>query len=130
MKTCAVIMSVLALAALNVSAAPGVAQPAAVTTTLVQPKPLVEIVSIEKAVTLGKNQLLCNLCVQEMVAIINEVLNDILNGVVLKSCSQLCNHFNNSTKNICNIACDLVGIKELVKCVVSAAYPCPQCMEF
>ena len=47
-----------------------------------------------------------------------QVLNDILNGVVLSDCGKLCGQFNqNATKELCSIACDIVGIEELVKLV-------------
>merc|ERR550514_1507792 len=58
----------------------------------------------------------CNACVQAALSMINVILNDILNGVVLKSCGQLCGKLaKGAPQNICNIACDIFGIKELVK---------------
>jgi len=63
-----------------------------------------------------KGGVLCQLCIQEVLILINEVLNDILNGVILNSCSKLCGAIKlNKTKELCTIACDVVGIKKLVE---------------
>lgn len=64
----------------------------------------------------AKGGVLCQLCIDEVLALINEVLNDILNGVILNSCGKLCGNIpNNKTKELCTVACDIVGIKKLVQ---------------
>lgn len=72
--------------------------------------------SLASEVTTKKAGVLCQLCIDEVLALINEVLNDILNGVILNSCGKLCNGIkNNATKELCTVACDVVGIKKLVE---------------
>jgi uncharacterized protein YunC (DUF1805 family) len=69
-----------------------------------------------------KSGVLCQLCIDEVLALINEVLNDILNGIILNSCGKLCGAIqNNATKELCTIACDVVGIKKLVEYLNSTA---------
>mmetsp|Transcript_78859 Transcript_78859/g.189278 ORF Transcript_78859/g.189278 Transcript_78859/m.189278 type:complete len:245 (+) Transcript_78859:57-791(+) len=58
----------------------------------------------------------CSPCVQLGSQGINLLLNYLLNAGVVESCSKLCEHLKTKPEQLaCNLACDLVGIKEFVK---------------
>ena len=58
---------------------------------------------------------LCSPCVQLGSQGINLLLNYLLNAGVVTSCSKLCSHLpGKAEQTICNLACDLAGIKEFV----------------
>ncbi len=55
-------------------------------------------------------------CLYDCVQSINLLLNEILNVGVVGGCNKLCSVVKqNASKTLCNIACDLVGIKTFVK---------------
>jgi len=60
----------------------------------------------------------CNVCVQIMGQIINELLNIILNIGVVGSCGELCHYLPNKyEQDACDLICDYVGIEEFVKII-------------
>jgi hypothetical protein len=60
----------------------------------------------------------CNICVQIMGQIINELLNIILNIGVVGSCGELCHYLPNKYEaDACDLICDYVGIEEFIKLI-------------
>mmetsp|Transcript_3060 Transcript_3060/g.3484 ORF Transcript_3060/g.3484 Transcript_3060/m.3484 type:complete len:228 (+) Transcript_3060:62-745(+) len=58
---------------------------------------------------------LCSPCVQLGQQGISTLLNYLLNAGVVSSCSKLCSNLETKTEQtVCNLACDLVGIKAFV----------------
>jgi len=60
----------------------------------------------------------CNVCVQIMGEIINELLNIILNIGVIGSCGELCSLLPNKYEaDACDLICDYVGIEEFIRLI-------------
>lgn len=60
----------------------------------------------------------CDLCVNVMGEIINELLNIILNIGVIGTCAELCNYLPDKyEKDACDLICDYIGIEEFIKLV-------------
>jgi len=60
----------------------------------------------------------CNVCVQVMGQIINELLNIILDIGVIGSCGDLCGKLPNKYEaDACDLICDYVGIVEFIKLI-------------
>jgi len=67
----------------------------------------------------------CDLCVNVMGEIINELLNIILNIGVIGSCEELCGYLPDKyEKDACDLICDYIGIVEFIK-LVEAEDPDP-----
>lgn len=75
------------------------------------------IMQLSSAVSEGKPGSLCQICVSAAVAMINYVLNALANGVVIGSCNKLCAGLPKKDQGVCELACDLVGIKEIIKLI-------------
>lgn len=67
---------------------------------------------------------LCPECIQESVTIINILLNLILDEGIIQSCTALCGALANKTDvivgDLCDVACEALGIDEFVKALVKA----------
>jgi len=60
----------------------------------------------------------CNVCVQIMGEIINELLNIILNLGVIGSCAEVCSLLPNKYEaDACDLICDYVGIEEFIRLI-------------
>lgn len=79
--------------------------------------PQTVITQLSSAVSEGKPGGLCQVCVQAALAMINYVLNALANGVVIGSCNKLCSGLPKADQGICTIACDLVGIGQIIKLI-------------
>merc|ERR1711894_195025 len=65
----------------------------------------------------------CNLCVNVMGQVIDNVLNIILQGGVVGGCSDLCQKVTNGNQALdvaCSLLCDIVGVDEFMKLVEEA----------
>jgi len=74
----------------------------------------------DRMVNAGKGDF-CDLCVQLMGEIINELLNIILNIGVIGTCADLCNYLPDKVEKVgCDLICDYIGVEEFVKLVTDA----------
>jgi hypothetical protein len=64
---------------------------------------------------------LCSPCVQMAGQGLNQLLNYILNVGVVGGCAKLCGNLKNKTEAaVCNVACDVVGIKAFINAIEKA----------
>jgi len=62
------------------------------------------------------NGVLCSPCISLGSQGINILLNYVLNAGVVGGCGELCGHLTTKTEQeVCNLACDVVGIKAFIK---------------
>jgi hypothetical protein len=66
---------------------------------------------------------LCPLCINEAVAMINVILNVILDEGIIADCGKLCGLVANKTSkwfgDVCDVACDAVGIDEFIRLIIT-----------
>ncbi|CAF1117688.1 unnamed protein product [Adineta steineri] len=66
---------------------------------------------------------LCPTCIDEAVSAINVILNVILDEGILGTCGDLCGIVANKTSKflaeVCDIACDAVGLDEFVRLIIT-----------
>ena len=68
---------------------------------------------------------LCGTCDQLDGSAINALLNYILNIGVVGGCGKLCHALNNTVaRDVCDVACDYVGIQAFVKAIEKANRNC------
>merc|ERR1719498_683050 len=59
---------------------------------------------------------LCSPCIQLSEQGLNLLLNEILNAGVVGGCGKLCSALKSKgASTVCNLACDIIGIKEFIK---------------
>merc|ERR1712113_232370 len=85
-----------------------------------QQSPLLEpeILLLEELVVPAKKSH-CPLCVNFMDEFIEQLINIIANGGVIGGCADLCGKLKGgkTEKAVCDILCDIVGIKEFIKLI-------------